>query len=133
MRGFKLTTVADPETGTNIHDFELSGGDLIPVDGVQAAGQEIKTRLQLFKGEYFLDLREGVPYFQEILKKGVDPARVREIIRQVIESVPGIVDAPEITIDFDRAARTATVVWRARYLGGAVVRSEDFGPLIVEL
>ncbi len=125
MRGFKL----DLET----HDLALDdNGALEFVDGVAATAQEIKTRLLFFKGEGFTDLREGVPYFQEILRKGVDLGRVRAILRQVIRSVPDVVDVPRVDISLDRVTRAAVVTFEARTRAGAVIRSEDFGPLVIE-
>lgn len=125
IRGFKL----DPLT----HDLSLDAdGRLETVDGDAATIQEIKTRLLFFKGECFADLREGVPYFQEILKKGVDLARVKAIIRQVVQSHPAIADVPVISIELDRATRHASVSFEARTRAGRVIRSEDFGPIVIE-
>lgn len=125
VRGFKL----DLES----HDLSLdSAGRLEYVDGDAATAQEIKTRLLFFRGEGFTDLREGVPYFQEILRKGADPARVKAIIRSVIQSVPAIADVPRIDFSLDPATRAATVTFEARTKTGRVIRSEDFGPLVIE-
>lgn len=124
VRGFRL----DPES----HDLSLdAGGRLEYVEGDEATAQEIKTRLLFFKGENFLDLREGVPYYTEILIKGVDLGRVRALIRSVIASVPGVVDVPVIEVELDRVTRVATVRWEARNATGRIVSSADFGPLVL--
>lgn len=123
MRGFKLDSD---------HDLSLdAGGRLEYVTGDEATGQEITTRLLFFRGEAFTDTREGVPWYQEILVKGVDLARVRAIVRQTIASVPGVVDVPVVEIEQDRATRTATIRWEARNAAGRVIRSEDFPALVV--
>ena len=132
MRGFRLVAAADLSADNPIeHDLFLDGGRLDTVDDDEATAQEIKTRLLFFKGENFADLREGVPYFQEILRKGVDDNRVRAIVRRVLQSVPSVVDVISITISRDRARRTATVYWTVRTNTGRVINSQDFGPLIV--
>jgi len=132
MRGFRLTRAADLGPANPIeHDLYLDGGDLDTVDDDTATAQEIKTRLLFFKGESFADLREGIPYFQEILRKGVDNNRARAIIRQAILSVPAIVDVDSIEFIVDRLTRAATVTWSARTNTGTVVSSGDFGPLLV--
>lgn len=130
MRGFKLTTVADANNPIE-GDLHLDGGAVVEVDGDEATAQEIRTRLLFFKGECFADVREGVPYYQEILRKAPDLTRVRSIIRRVILSVPAVVDVPRIDIDIDRATRVATINWTARTDTGRLIRSEDFGPLII--
>ena len=123
MRGFKLN--AD-------HDLELdAGGRLIEIDGIDATAQEIKTRLLFHKGESFTDANEGVPYIDQILIKGGDPGRARALVRQVIESVPSVVDVPVVEFSLDRVTRTATVIWEARHASGRVIRSADFPPLVL--
>lgn len=127
VRGFKIDTL----TG----DLDLDdAGRMVVLDDSddQATAQEIATRLQFFKGECAKDLREGVPYYQEILRKGADLGRVRAIVRQVIASVPAVVDVPSVEVTLDRATRAATVTWTARTRRGSVIRSEDFGPLVIE-
>jgi hypothetical protein len=131
VRGFKL----DLET----HDLALDDAERLEIltddtadERAAAIAQEIKTRLLFFRGEAFSDLREGVPYFQEILRKGVDLARVKAIIRSVIISHPEIADVPSVEIELDRATRAATVTWAARTRDGRTIRSEDFGPLVIE-
>lgn len=123
MRGFRLNTE---------HDLDLdAAGRLIEIDLDEATTQEIKTRLLFFRGQSFMDAREGTPYFEEILKKGIVPERVKQIIRQVIQSHPAIVDVPKIELVLDRFTRQASVVWEARTVRGTILRSEAFGPLVV--
>lgn len=123
IRGFKLDTN---------HDLSLDdGGRLEFVEDDAATIQEIGTRLRLLRGENFLDLREGVPYFTEILIKGVDVARVRSLIRQTIASVPGVVDVPVVDVSLDRSARALIVAFEARHATGRVIRSEDFPALVL--
>ena len=131
VRGFKL----DPES----HDLALDAGgrleyvtDDTQEDADEATAQEIKTRLLFFKGESFTDAREGVPYYQEILIKGVQPARVKAIVRRVIQSHPAIVDVPVCELVLDRATRRAAVTWEARTVEGRIVRSADYPALVVE-
>lgn len=124
IRGFML----DPES----HDLALDpGGRLRYVEDDAATAQEIKTRILFFRGENFMDTREGVPYYDEILVKGVDLGRVREIFRKVIMSVPAVVDVPGLDLVLDNATRALTVTWEVRTTGGRVVRSADFPPLVI--
>ena len=77
----KLTTsvtIDNPIAG----DLEIQAGEFVLLTPVEQAGQAIGNRLKFFKGESFLDVREGVPYFTEILAKGISLARIRSIIRQ---------------------------------------------------
>lgn len=127
------TTRVDEVTPDNpvAGDLHLDGGDLAWLDKLDAARQAIATRLRLFRGEWFLDQRVGVPYYQTILRKGVDLGVVRSAMRAAILSVPSVAEVSELTVTLDRATRAAQVRFVAVYQDGRLIRSEDYGPLIV--
>ena len=129
MRGFKKTLTVDADNPV-VGDFHLTAGDMTSVDGDDATPQELRSRFLLVKGSSFTDLREGVPYFTDILIKGYDPGRVRSVFRQTILSHPAIVDVPRLTLSVN-SAREASVAYEARTVLGTVIRSEDFGPVTI--
>ena len=129
MQILGLVTDTNAENPT-VGDLALNLGSFVQESGARAAGQSAHTRLNMFKGEWFRDLRQGVPYYQEILRKGVDDNRVKAIVRQAVLSVPGIVDMQ--TISVVRTGRSASVTWTARYQDGTTILSADYGPLIIE-
>lgn len=79
-------------------DWELNNdptspdfGDLVfgeytdyTVEGIDGLVQRLKIRLQVFLGEWFLDVDRGVPYFQEILEKGTSYDQISNSIKLVI-------------------------------------------------
>lgn len=85
-------------------DLDLTNDELSIVDGVDAIAQHLKLRFQFAKGEWFLDQRIGVPYFESILLKNPDLVAVRAIFRQVITETPGI----DSILDFDMTIGTST-------------------------
>lgn len=107
----------DPVTG----DLVIEGGDLKLVDGIDAIAQHVAIRLQLFQGEWFLDTRVGVPYYQSILVKNPDLVLVRSIIRTAILSTPGITGLDSFDLDFDAATRALTVAFEASTTEGPLV------------
>lgn len=130
MRGWKKTTTIDADNPIP-NDLHLTAGTSSTVDGDTATAQEIRSRFLLTRGSYFLNLREGLPLFQEIIRKGYVPGRVREIVRQILLTHPAIVDVPRVTLTVDRATRAASVEFDARTIDGLVIRSEDFGPVLL--
>lgn len=131
MRGFKKTTIVSGDNPI-LGDLDLAEGDATTLtSGLEVTAQEIRSRLLLFRGSYFLDLREGVPWYQEILKKGPSAPRVRELLRQAILTHPGVVDVPELTLSTDPLTRAASVAFKARTIDGQILSSEDFGPVEV--
>ena len=50
-------------------DLDFSSGGLELLEGVDEIVQKLDTRLQFFLGEWFLDQRLGIPYYEDILIK----------------------------------------------------------------
>lgn len=72
-------------------DIAVSGVQFI--EGIEECAQTIRTRLNLFYGEYFRDINEGVDWFGKVLLKGTpDNVKDAEIRRRIqdYEQVRGI-------------------------------------------
>lgn len=117
----------------NAHDIVFAGGELTTVTSLDAIAQHVKIRLLFFKGEWELNLDEGVPYWTDILVVGPDLRAVDSILRQVVLRTPGITSITSFSTDFDRSARVLSVTFEAITTDGLVLSSADFGPFIVEV
>jgi hypothetical protein len=100
----------DPVT----HDLDISSGGIELVSGVDAIVQRLRIRYQFFLGEWFLDTREGIPYFEKILVKNPNRSEVIAILRQVAETTPGIAEVDRFDADFDTVNRELAVDLWAR-------------------
>jgi hypothetical protein len=95
-------------------------GDIVVVEdlrlssGVAAVAQGIRIRIQSFRGEWFLDLDDGVPYWQDLLGAKFNELRARAAFRDAITSAPGVVQLLSLEVGFDGATRTLTVAWEVR-------------------
>lgn len=67
----------------------------------EEVAQTIKTRLQLFLGEYFRNTNEGTPWFQQILVKGANLSEVDAIIRRRITQTEGVQTIISYNANFD--------------------------------
>lgn len=104
-------TVRDLALDTN-GDFTLTSGDLQLVSGADAIVQAVRIRMQFFKGEWFLDLDAGIPYFQEIFVKNPNPNVLQSLFRQALLETPGILAIESLSLAFDGATRRLTVNYR---------------------
>lgn len=84
----------------------------------ESAAQRILITLLMFAGEWFLDLRAGVPYYQEILVKNPDLDSIRTLYRQTVEADPYVVDVTRVDMQFDPGTRSLTVDLAARLREG---------------
>lgn len=102
----------------------LSAGELSV--GLVAVEQGIRARIQLCKGEWFLDLDEGVPWFEgenvpssEALIGGrFDAARTRDLMAEEISDTPGVTSIVSLAVEFNPSTRVMTVTFRARSIFG---------------
>lgn len=59
-------------------------------DNLESVAQKIKIRLLRYFGEWFLDNTVGVPYFQEILKKGTSKDYIDTLFIDEISNTVGV-------------------------------------------
>lgn len=124
------TVSSNPAESTRPIDLLLdSDGDLV-IDsdvhfstGVNAVAQGIRIRLQNFKGEWFLDLDDGVPYYQDILGQKYDQNKVRDAFRDAILATPGVEELLKLEVSFDGQTRTLSVEWEVRAATGTIEES----------
>jgi hypothetical protein len=99
-------------------DLEIVNGSWRVVDGAEYARQKVSVRCQFFLGEWFLNAKEGVPYFRDVLIKNPNPDTVRSVFRNTILSVPGIVEVNSLKYSLNSKTRVATITFQATYQGG---------------
>jgi hypothetical protein len=112
---------------TNTGDIDFSTGDLVLLDGADAIVQHLKIRFRFFLGEWFLDPRIGIPYFEQILVKNPDTNIVRSTFREVIIKTPGIANLQSLVLDYDGPTRVLSVSFIATTTDGETIDfNEEF-------
>src|SRR5687768_11395985 len=126
-----LSTATDADNNVS-GDLKLTPeGDLIwTTDVTLETAQRLRSRLRFFKGEWFLDLRQGIPYFQTIVQRA-DDATLRSIFGRVIRATPGIASLESLSFTRDRNARALSIDFVCRLDSGKLFSSKDFGPFLV--
>lgn len=118
-------------------DLDLSPFDLQIVTGLEFVAQRLRIRLDIQKGEWFLDLREGLPYRDfpdadveaEILVRGPNLSRIGALFQQRILSTPEVTGLREFDLAFDNESGLLTLEFEALTPFGAIVAeatAEDF-------
>jgi len=116
---------------TSDSDIDITGGTLSLVTERDAIAQHMRIRLRFFLGEWFLDRREGIPYFRDILIKNPSRAVVTSTLKRVMLETPGIAAVDKFALEIDRETRAGTITWEVTTDSGAVLTSDDYGPLIL--
>lgn len=107
--------------------FLDDSGSIVLITGDEAIVQQLSIRFKFALGEWFLDIRIGVPFFQEILVKNPNLTRVRGVYRQLILATPGIESIEEFSLTLDTATRTLSLSFLARKTDGEILEfNEEF-------
>lgn len=116
--------------------LDLDTGDLIfPLrytTGLEAVAQGIRIRLLSFRGEWFLDLDDGVPYLvregvtadEALLGQRWDQTKAVQAFRAAIVAAPGVDDLTRLTVEFTGATRTMSVSFEVKTSFGVIVVNE---------
>lgn len=128
LYGLALTTLgtADPwgiyATGIPVGDLDMTPeGELLFTSGIEQARQEVQCRFGFFLGEYFLDTRQGLPYYRDVFVKSPNRETVLSLFTRTALSVPGIIQVSELTYDLDSRTRKLAVTGEALWIDGQPV------------
>lgn len=98
MRVRKTTVDGDICFGHNANDYL--------VNTPEAVAQNVRTRLALWQGQWFIDTDEGTPYLQQILGK---QSAADLVIKSRILETPGVQQIDEFEAVLDPNTRRLTV------------------------
>lgn len=107
-------------------DLDLSSGDLVILEGINATSQRLERKLRMFQGEWFLDERLGVPYFQDILVKNPKTNVIMSIYREAISEDEAVTALNNLELNFDSVARKLFVTFEAETVDGPLSFDTEF-------
>ena len=93
----------DPDTG----DIATSGQQFLT--GVEEIAQTVETRLRLFLAEFFRDVTDGTPWFEQILGKGSSLEAKEAAIKNRILRTEGVIRLTKFSTEFDIDTRKYTI------------------------
>lgn len=105
-------------------DYTLGSGADFLVNSPEAVAQAVKTRLALWKGEWFINTADGTPYMGDILGKRYQRQNPDSVIKQRILGTPGVTEITSYSSAFDGSTRTFTVAATINTDYGAATISE---------
>jgi hypothetical protein len=126
-------TISTSETNPDAGDLALSdaGLEVVHTSLADEVAQRLAVRLRFFRGDWFLNLLEGTPYYQFVLVKSPSDVVLRSIFTKVIASTEGV--ASVISLDYTvSSARVMTLEFEARLADESTFKSTDYPPFLVE-
>jgi hypothetical protein len=117
---------------TTTGDLDISTGNLRVERGVaQCTAWKLSNLFGFFKGEWFRDTRQGVPWFQYVYVSNPNLNLISTIFERVIKSAPGVAAITDLTLNFIPAQRQLNASFAALTNTGAILVGGPGPPFII--
>lgn len=115
-------------------DLDISSTNLkVVYDRSESLATKLRNRLLFFLGEWFLDIRLGVPYFQGIYVKAPNLIIVRRILFDVLSNTPGVAEVSSLTLNYSPGVRELSFYFKVITDTAAVIEGGTGTPFIVQV
>ncbi len=123
-----VTTEWNPDLGDLALDE--AGLEVVHTSLADEVAQRLNVRLRFFRGEWFLNLLEGTPYYQQILVKAPSDRIIRTVFTAVILGTEGVLSLRSLEYTIS-AQRELSLVFEAQLQDGSTFSTSDYPPFVV--
>jgi hypothetical protein len=117
---------------TTTGDLDISTGNLVVNQSIsQTTAWKLSNLFGFFKGEWFLDQRQGVPYFQYVMVSNPNLNLIGNIFRAVCMSAPGVASVSDVQLDFTPRTRSLIATIQAQTNEGATLTGGIGTPFVI--
>lgn len=103
------------------NDLLIESGNFKLVKDAAETVQHVRSRLLFYMGEWFLDIKAGTPYFQQIFTKPANLANIESILKYRILNTPGVSKLIEFSLDYTgESERRLNVSFTAETIYGMI-------------
>lgn len=106
-------------------DLDLTNSQMTFITGAEAVKQKLLIGLRTFLGEWFLDTRVGLPWYERILVKSPNQADIAVIFKRAILSCDGVASVKNLVVSMDNKTRKLSVSFTAISVTGDVIPVKD--------
>lgn len=101
-----LAAFATDTVGSDAQDIRVDRiGNLLVVDGLEDVRQRVLMRLRWWIGQWFLQVRDGVPYRPEIFQRSTSVGLAAAVVSDQIKRVPGVTSVRNVIASIDPVSR----------------------------
>ena len=107
------------------NDIAIDNNSLSIISSIDEVEQTLKTHLQTFLTECFMDTTKGIPYFQQVFVKGIGINVVESILKLAIIQSPGVLELLTFDLDYDNNTRKLIVNFSIKSESGIIEITEE--------
>lgn len=114
-------------------DLDISTGNLrIETNVAQVTAWKLTNLFSFFKGEWFRDIRQGVPYFQYVFVKNPSLPFISALFQKVVAQAPGAAGVTDMELNFLSGLRTLQCKITVQANDGSTIVGGPGAPFIVD-
>jgi hypothetical protein len=91
----------DPKTG----DLQLFESSALLVEDIDQIAQNLAIRLRFVRGEWYLNILEGIPYYEYFFIKAPNEIQVESFLKDEIVNTRGIIEITSFSSTYDGNTR----------------------------
>lgn len=117
--------MCDPETGDLL--ITPLGVARLTDTLLEEVGQRLRTKLQHFLGEWFLDSTLGIAYFRDVLVRNPDMSVVKSTFQDAITSDPDVEQLVLLDLSLNSETRVLSVTFEVVLKSGELLDAAVIG------
>lgn len=125
-----FTLLYDP-SNLSSGDIDMSQGLRFTPDLPTYVIERLGENLQFFLGEWFLDLRQGIPYFERVYSEFPDLVLLDSLFRRAILGTPGVAALTTLLLSFDNPGRALFESFECVLADGSTITQGDLDKLLI--
>lgn len=106
------------------NDLKFNNFDFSLVDNARQIMQSLAVRLRFIFAEWYLDVTQGIPYYEFFFKKTPNQIQIESILKEEIVNTRGIVELISFQSEFNSRNRIYFVRFSARSISGEELLKE---------
>jgi len=108
----------------NKNDMFIRSGEIALIASIEQVAQHIKSRLELFLGEFFLNRSAGTDWFGNVFTSPVNLNTIDLMIRNRIRNTPNVEAVTSLTLDYDQSQRRLLITFSAKAVDNVIEGQE---------
>jgi len=86
--------------------------------------QKLRIRLNTIKGEYFLNINQGIDYFNTVNVKNPNINNIEDLFKIEILNTPGVTELISFSLQIEKSTRVMSVFFKVQITSGEIVEVE---------